>query len=341
VFEAGLNVGLYEWSGGQAQLVSELPGGEPAIEPVLGYKDLDVRNAVSNDGSRIIWSERNHHIYLTDMLEGQTTQLDTVQGGSGGGQVNPKFQTASSDGSKIFFTDEQKLTHDSTAAEHEPNLYEFKAGGGGSGLDGELIDLTVAIPREMGEPESAHIRGVAIGASEEGTYLYIVAAGILADNANSEKKTAVAGGDNLYLLHETGTEWKPEFIAALTAGDGHDWSGEGGFREEGGPDEPDLGKVTSRVSPNGRFIAFMSENPLTGYDNRDVTSEANDEEVFLYDAESRRLSCVSCDPTGARPTGVYAGEDAREGTTLLVDRGDIWTNRWLAGSIPGWSAINA
>jgi hypothetical protein len=61
--------------------------------------------------------------------------------------------------------------------------------------------------------------------------------------------------------------------------------------------------MTARVSPDGRFVEFMSSRSLTGYDNRDVVSGEPDQEVFLYDAESARLRCVSCDPTGGRPAG--------------------------------------
>ena len=38
------------------------------------------------------------------------------------------------------------------------------------------------------------------------------------------------------------------------------------------------------MSPNGRWLAFMSEEPLTGYDNRDEITDKRDYEVFLYHA---------------------------------------------------------
>ena len=45
--------------------------------------------------------------------------------------------------------------------------------------------------------------------------------------------------------------------------------------------------LTARTSPNGRYLAFMSAAPITGYDNIDATPAAKgarDEEVFLYDS---------------------------------------------------------
>ena len=55
----------------------------------------------------------------------------------------------------------------------------------------------------------------------------------------------------------------------------------------------------------------MSERSLTGYDNRDANSGVPDEEVFLYDADTGRLVCASCNPTGARPVGLFEGNGYR------------------------------
>jgi len=62
------------------------------------------------------------------------------------------------------------------------------------------------------------------------------------------------------------------------------------------------------VSPDGRYLVFMSNRSLTGYDNRDAVSGKPDMEVYLHDALTGRLACVSCNPTGSRPVGVEVGE---------------------------------
>jgi hypothetical protein len=82
----------------------------------------------------------------------------------------------------------------------------------------------------------------------------------------------------------------------------------------------------------------MSDRPLTGYENRDINSGARDEEVYLYDLSAKQLLCASCNPTGARPDGVFDTEEAGEGVGLLVDRPLTWTGRWLSGSLPGWTS---
>jgi hypothetical protein len=77
---------------------------------------------------------------------------------------------------------------------------------------------------------------------------------------------------------------------------------------------------------------------VTGYDNTDANSPAgeprHDEEVFEYDAVSKQLACASCNPAEARPVGFFDGEQ-----NPLIDRDELWRNRWLAGSVPGWTRL--
>jgi hypothetical protein len=53
----------------------------------------------------------------------------------------------------------------------------------------------------------------------------------------------------------------------------------------------------ARVSADGQSLAFISEEDLTGYEGLGAG------ELFLYQAGSSRLLCVSCNPTGSRPLG--------------------------------------
>jgi hypothetical protein len=163
-----------------------------------------------------------------------------------------------------------------------------------------------------------------------------VAQGVLASNVNGNGERAIAGADNLYDLHYEGTRWTRTFIATLSAADSPEW--------EGNQNE-DTAYLTARVSPDGRYFAFMSQAPITGYDNIDSSPAANgarDEEVYLYDSNTATLRCVSCNPSGAQPEGVLDTERAGEGLGLVVDRRLVWGREghehWLAGSIPGWTA---
>jgi hypothetical protein len=61
---------------------------------------------------------------------------------------------------------------------------------------------------------------------------------------------------------------------------------------------------TARVSADGSKLLFVSTLALTGYDNTDLNTKALDSQVYLYDATGAGiLTCVSCNPTNARPIG--------------------------------------
>jgi DNA-binding beta-propeller fold protein YncE len=330
----------------------------------------DRRNAISDKGSRIFWenqpSESNSHLYVRDTQTRETLQLDVPEAGAGGGEPTAGFQVANAEGTRVFFTDTQRLTKDSRAVQSsiKPDLYVYELPPPGTTLSsakGTLKDLT---PEGI-YGESAAIVGFlnyggVLGASEDGSYVYFVANGALTAGAKPGTCEATRAAPapeqscNLYVMHH-GSEWEaPTLIAVLSHADSPDW-GLAGI-------EGDPGYITSRVSPKGRYLAFMSERSLTGYNNEDVTSKAAieknpaeqprlDEEVFLYDSAQKTLACASCNPSGAQPEGVFdpgAEENVLgaglEGLGLVVDRPAVWaekrSDRWLAGSVPGWTGIS-
>lgn len=337
--------GLYEWSAGGLIQLNLLPkGGGPAAgrshEPALGYRSTNARGAVSTDGARVVWSENigAGHLYLSSTASGEarSVQLDAVQSGAGAGPPEPVFQLASSDGSRVFFTDTQRLTEDSGAAEKAPDLYECEI----SEVDGEpaceLSDLTPAR-----EGHSADVQKAVLGASEDGSYLYLVATGVLAENEGAAEERAKAGSDNLYLLHREGTQWNTAFIARLSEEDAPDWASKPA--SVGTEQDISLQDLTARVSPDGRFLAFMSDRALSGQDDLDARSGRPDEQVYEYDAEEpisrTNPACVSCQPTGARPLGVeYQHISGISARASLVGSGGVWAlTTWLAANVPGWT----
>jgi hypothetical protein len=315
---------LYEWErgSGRFQPVSVLPDGTPVREVKLGGGGGVTGQAVSEDGSRVVWTENrgSGSLFVREGVgtaQATTVQADASQGGPEPGDGG-EFRTASSDGSKVFFTDQSELTNDANTGglgcpRCGSDLYEFDVN------SGQLHDITV----DHADANGAEVRGV-LGASADGSYLYFVANGVLAPGATpgncrasgSPRPGAVC---NLYLWH-TGWE-KPRFIASLSNNDGF------GASEKNGLGvafdwSPSLGLRTARVSRDGLHLAFMSQEELKtsnfpgGYDNNvtNGSSCGNDaygdplpaqcEEVFLYEATgSGRLTCVSCNPAGVQPTG--------------------------------------
>jgi WD40-like Beta Propeller Repeat len=276
--------GLYEWAGGHLQLVSITPeseGGEPTVGALASTGIANERAlsgipaSTSSDGSRVVWFGAG--LFMRDMAKGETVKLSAVQGGSGTGGGRLRFQSESSDGSRVFFSTDRRLTADSSPEGED--LYECAMIEVTGKLACKLTDLTVG----ENAGENAEFEA-SMGASKDGSYIYFVAKGVLAHNA-----LGVEPGYHLYVSHNGTTT----YITTLAPED-EEWLALINFNEL---------VRRGRVSPNGRYVAFSSERSLTGYDNRDATSGEPDRELYLYDAESNHLVCASCNPTGARPVG--------------------------------------
>lgn len=263
---------LYDFSDGELHLVSILPNGEanpgPSAAGVTGYGlyfkgGPSLEHAISDDGSRVFW----------------TSLADNEKGGIGPLYVRidnkrtvlvsaapASFRTASADGSKVFYE-----TTPDFHGESGP-LYEFN-------VDTETTRLI-----------AGEVVGV-LGTSEDASYLYFASKEDLAPGATS-------GDNNLYLSHGGAIT----FIVALSATDIGAKAAIPPINNPSDVSRVPIGR-TSRVTPDGRHIAFQSTQSLTGYDNTDAVSGEADVEVFTYDATTGQISCASCNPSGARPVG--------------------------------------
>lgn len=206
---------------------------------------------------------------------------------------------ASTDGSQAFFTSSGKLTNNATTGpKNEGNdLYRFDT------TSGQLSDLT----HDAADPNGAEVQGV-IGASEDGSYVYFVANGVLASNPGADGSLATLGdcanhsdtpvfdqstfGDcNLYLWHDGVTTYvAPQRPAA------------GGSEVKENSNwlrAPYLASTpkTARISADGRTLLFYSTQQLTSYENQGVG------QLYRYGADDGKLNCISCNPTGAAPVG--------------------------------------
>jgi WD40-like Beta Propeller Repeat len=317
---------LYAWLEGRLEPVSVLPaseGGKFVSARWAGSGPGTVRHAVSEDGSRIFWStgfysqgeipKRLTGLYLRDTTAGKTVRLDVPEGDADGfGEADPIFQGASADGTVVFFTDTQRLTADASPEGQDLYRCEIPAGDASAGCAGHLTDLSV--PKEGAE--SSRVRSLAAGLSQDGSYIYFIAGGALTETANQEGESATPGAPNLYRWHQG---QGVRFIATLSEDDENDW-GQVEFEE--------ARKLSTAVSPNGRYLAFMSQRSLTGRDNLDKANHEPVQEVFRYDAALEDLLCVSCSPTGGAPD---AASDLGDG---LVDPMGQWRSRTVAAVLP-------
>jgi hypothetical protein len=322
-------VNLYEWSAGRPlELVSVQPEGTvdtsgaaaPIGEPSMTFGSPNVIDmpsldgALSSDGMRAFWSggpSSEEQVYMHEITESGARTVD-VSASQKRGQPKGggRYWAANAEGSLVYFTSGLELTEDSTASGGQ-DLYQYDTN------TGALEDLSV----DASAGETAHVEGVlGIGESEGKSYVYFVAGGVLAGNANSDGEKASAqicsspeSGHvtpcNLYLYHDGQTT----FIATLGTLEGEQWD----F-------QVDVKRRTSRVAPDGKLLAFQSTRPLTGYDNIPTggqgcptpvregdeienayrgATEGRCMEVYEYDAQTGKLACVSCEPNGLPPTG--------------------------------------
>jgi hypothetical protein len=124
---------LYESIDGRLRLVNVLPNGTTHANAGFGSGSPLFSRVISADGSRIFWTDLSTgHIYAR---ENGTTTVEVSSAG--------KYQTASSDGSVVFYTN--------------GDLYSYNV------EDGQTNDLTPGVSVER-----------VLGASEDGNYVYYV-----------------------------------------------------------------------------------------------------------------------------------------------------------------------
>ncbi len=268
---AGENCNIYEWVDGQLRLVNVLPGNATAASgPVVGSGSL-----------------------LGQGVEYENTQVD---------------HAISADGRRIFWSDGSgqayvRIDGTETREIKDSGIFLDASVDGSKVLlnDGCLYDLQTEACEDLTKGQGG-FQGI-LGASEDFSRVYFVdTAEIPGSGENDQEAEAQAGENNLYA-------WDEGVVSFVTTLGGNDNAffligfGKGSWK-------PSFSDRTAQVSPDGRYLAFMSRASLTGYDNslkdggecRGSGSSACTE-VFEYDAVSANLTCASCNPTGQRPLG--------------------------------------
>jgi len=247
---------------------------------------LSVWRAVSEDGSRVIFNYSGGQLYarvnteqpqspmkdlgLPDEECEESADACTVKLSAGAAT----YWGANTEDTKIFYVE-------------TGDLYEYKLPLGS--VKGQAKPLT----------SGGEVQGVA-QISEDGSYVYFVAKGVLKGEHGEALKNISgvepsAGADNLYVFHQG----EPEPIKFIATTGNISGAGPGGDSA-----------VLAPGKASGARLAFTSGQSLTGYDNQQAaTGECGEaenapcSEVYLYDAETGALTCASCDPSGARPVG--------------------------------------
>jgi hypothetical protein len=271
---------LYEATPGGLRFVCYLPSGTPSPDVCAAgsAKDGSAHNAISADGQRIFWSafgkfDAAGRIYARIGGE-QTLSVSRAVAN------DPAwFWTAADDGSKVIFA--------FASGTRKGELYEF--------------DIDAALAEEP-TPARLIAEGAEgpMGASEDASRIYFSSTEDLDGGG-----PAGEGAHNLYLYEADpgGGSGTFTFVMALAASD------VGGSVFLQAPIERDPAGRSAQVSADGLHATFTSvAPPPSGYDNLDAASGKPVQEVYRYDAEAGDLRCISCNPSGARPTSADVGQ---------------------------------
>lgn len=335
------NFQLYVASGSALRLASVLPNGAAisgesasagtawSIGQASNAREDAVYRALSDDAERIFWTATVHKsptengtgpgkLYLrlnamepqSAISGGKCTEITKACTISVSPSDAARFVSANPQGSRVVY-----MTGVSDPAE---GLQLFT---------GE-VDVSGGEPTISSELIAAGVRGV-MGASEDASRIYFVSRNVLSSEPNDRGDEAVVGQPNLY-FYEEGAD--VDFVATLAANDAREGEARPGQLSAPSPVAVGPNLRTSRVSPDGLHLAFTSVANLTGYDNSDATSDEANAEVYRYAAgaggDAGELLCVSCNPSGARPSGrlVHGG--------IAGPQDDLW----VAAMIPGWNS---
>lgn len=323
---------LYESDHGTLRLVGRIPVA-PAIEcddngpspcvattgsvaGALGaLQKVYTPSTISDDGSRIFFAapETDGNLYMREahtrtVLLNASERTDCADNDPCSGTPEPDpsgplpatFQTASADGSKVFFTSNEQLTDASGS-----NLYVYDT----TRPANDPHNLAHVFLDKQPADGATPITGV-VGASADGSYLYFFDQSQLLAGGPDLPGEAVVG---LYMWHNgtvrlvgSTNSTGPQFdILSIQ------WF---------------LTRLAARVSPDGGSLLFVANNGagLTGYDHGGGCGGPSGActEIYLYTAASDTLVCVSCNPSGARATAdatftVRVGSSAADPTQHL------------------------
>ncbi len=188
------------------------------------------------------------------------------------------FEGATPAGSVAFFLSSCELTSSSHTgtADNSPDLYAYDT------ANGHVTDLSIDT-NGLDASSGADALGV-VGYAGNGSIVYFVAEGVL---DGSGAPSADNGLPNLY-RYDGGTV---TYLATLGSSDNAVWTPRTSMAADAGQYH------AAQVSSDGRELVIAASAALTAYQS------VGDVELYDWPGEADTPICVSCDPSGASPTG--------------------------------------
>ncbi len=300
--------GLYEWDHGTLRDAGLLPDGTVPNESEMGgqFKTpggiiaATRLGSVSRDGSRFFFNaigdegkDKGKHAVFVRKDGGPS--VDVSQPASAPVDLGARYETASPDGSHVFFAANYGLAAKSSSGPSEqcPNAESTGPGGNTSPCDiydydvetGQLTDISA--DANPADPKGAVALGI-VAVSDDGSYAYFATKGQLIAGKGGTYAQNLGGGANVYLYHAG----QLSYVASLGKDDivletssatiGNAFSNL--IREES--------IWTAQATPDGRHLLFTAKANVTGYQSGGAY------ELYRYSAQDAKTICVSCRPDG-------------------------------------------
>src|SRR5215218_122526 len=256
---------------------------------------------ISDDGRRILFQgpagSPAGPIYMRE--DGvRTYQIDASEKVTPDAPAGGQLWGMSADGSRVFFLSGEELVDaDEDGQSNDLYMYDVTAPAGSR--------LTLLSADDTGDVIDV---ASVIGASADGHYVYFVSSGQLV----AGEPSIITEG--LYLWHDGQISYIGMFEDSNLAR----------FNTPGTGWNLVSATKTSRVSPDGRHLLFMMQEHDEGFAGRGGypgydhgTCGNGCRELYLYSAESGRLTCVSCNPRANAATD-NAFTDAQPGISASL-----------------------
>ncbi len=291
---------LYEWTKGQLRLVNVDNAGN-LLSPCgarLGFSTGggQAMNAVSDDGSKVFFTSPMHEpgclqpaLYMR-VGGGETVDVSEPEGVSIPPEARSevKYDGASNDGSRVFFTTATALT---PAAVSQPGfkLYEYDT----EAPSGHRLIL---IANEVAPAEKEFVNPYVV-ISEDGTVVYYQGGGVIEVGGHSVDVSGI-------WYYNTATRKPPSFVAT--------------------PQETTLLAEPYYTTPQGEFLVFPSgrgagPEVVGAHGLEEEYRGAGHEELYRYDAIDGSVICVSCGEGVAPARGSLSVPEALTGVLEIDD----------------------
>jgi hypothetical protein len=341
---------IYEISGAGGaspamRLAAEVPLGLSSGEPYghrtgcgingdFGLSEEGMR-LISSDGSTLFYSDPVENLAGADCGEGTPNPIDVFArtGEAPPVQLNvplasachspapcatseplgASYDGASEDGSFVWFTTKQPLVDSDT--DSTTDLYVAKL------ENGQLTELVQAsageaTPSHPTSGKGAEVNRDVLGSSPDGSHFAFESPAVLTTHENALHQSAVQGAKNFYVYDAVSRELKLVTETCPTCG------GIGG-------------SISSRVSfsPDGRYLFFVSSEPLTPDDSDHAT------DLFRYDFQTGQLIRLSFGRNGNDGNGNDSAFEVRIESSNRVGTQEAGEDAKRSFSADGSTAI--